>query len=197
LKIAFDEHVPPGLVRMFKALADERKIRRTVGATGGPGSPGGIEVVSARDYAPEQADLDFVHGSDVPWLARFAADGGTVIISGDTRMLTMPHEILAIQRLRLTAVFFEERWNGWDFFQKCSLLLWHWTSIVVSVQSAKAATLFKVPAEWKETRRLHRIKPPGQSIRATSSCRGLLRLSPKRQESGATPFQGRVPLTSR
>jgi hypothetical protein len=27
LKIAFDEHVPVGLVRMFKSLADERRIR--------------------------------------------------------------------------------------------------------------------------------------------------------------------------
>jgi hypothetical protein len=90
---------------MFKSLADERRIRRTVGATGGPGHPGGIEVVLAKDYAPSPTDDDFVHGSDVPWMERFAADGGTAIISGNTKMLTVPHELLAIQRLGLTSVF--------------------------------------------------------------------------------------------
>jgi hypothetical protein len=87
--------------------------------------------VLAKDYAPSPTDDDFVHGSDVPWMERFAADGGTAIISGNTKMLTVPRELLAIQRLGLTSVFFEENWNGWDFFQKCSLLLWHWTAIVL------------------------------------------------------------------
>jgi hypothetical protein len=168
LKIAFDEHVPAGLVRMFKSLADERRIRRTVGATGGPGHPGGIEVVLAKDYAPSPTDDDFVHGSDVPWMERFAADGGTAIISGNTKMLTVPRELLAIQRLGLTSVFFEENWNGWDFFQKCSLLLWHWTAIVAAIRAAKPATLLRVPSEWREARRVLRIRSPGQ-LRAQKS----------------------------
>jgi hypothetical protein len=32
----------------------------------------------------------------VPWLKRFAADGGKVVISGDTKMKSVPHERLAL-----------------------------------------------------------------------------------------------------
>jgi hypothetical protein len=74
-------------------------------------------------------------------------------------MMQVPHEILAIQGLGLIAVFFEERWNHWDFFQKCSLLLWHWTAIIEAVKTEKPATLFRVPSEWSKKRKLNRLIP--------------------------------------
>jgi hypothetical protein len=199
LKIAFDEHIPPGLVRMFKSLAEEKQIRRTVGATGGPGNPGGIEVVLSRDYNPAPEDEDYIHGSDAPWLQRFAGDGGKVIISGNTKMMVVPHELLAIQKLGLTAIFFEEAWNNWDFYRKCSLLLWHWTSIVETVRSAKSAALFRIPTEWKEDSKLLRIKTPRKmrgrkSPVASSKLRSTLPKNVRRQMKNVMAGQGALDL---
>jgi hypothetical protein len=179
LKIAFDEHVPVGLVRVFKTLAGERKFRNSVGVTGrGPADV--AFVVAARDYAPLSSDADFVSGSDVPWLERFKADGGTAIISGNTKMLEVPHELLAIQRLGLVAIFFDPKWNGWDFFQKSSLLLWHWNALVTAVRSAKPATLFQIPLNWKSRAVLKRLKSPDTNIcHASTKARERKTAAPK------------------
>ena len=45
-----------------------------------------LSFVKARDYAPTKHDRDYVARSDVPWLERFAGDGGRAIISGNVEM---------------------------------------------------------------------------------------------------------------
>ena len=136
-------------------------MRETVGATG-RGMVGGLEIVSARTYAPDKSDGDFVPNNDVPWLERFARNGGKAIISGDSRMLDVPHEILAIQRLGLIAIYFERRWNNWNFFRKSALLLWHWKIIIEAIKNAKPGDVYRVPATYTEPGRVHRIYSAGQ-----------------------------------
>ena len=75
MKIAFDENVPIAMVRVFQTFASERQLRKLSGS---------FEIKSAADYTPRPGDPDYVPRSDVPWLKRFAADGGKVIISGNT-----------------------------------------------------------------------------------------------------------------
>ena len=157
MKIAFDEHVPVTLVRVFEALSRERQIRNSIGSKGFPKD---LEIVAARRYAPSPLDDDFAGNSDVPWMERFAADGGTAIISGNTAMMSVPHELLAIQRLNLVAIFFQERWNNWDFFEKTSLILWHWKSIIATIKAAKPATLYRIPSNWTQKEKLTRIVGP-------------------------------------
>ena len=65
----------------------------------------------------------------MPWIEKFAAAGGKVIISGNTKMRQVPHERLALVEAGMIVVFFENRWNGWNFFRKCALLL-HWWPVV-------------------------------------------------------------------
>lgn len=84
MKIAFDEHIPAGMVRVFESLVSERKLRRLIKAEG-KGLKGGYEIVRSADYNPSPRDINFVQGSDVPWIQKFANDGGSVIISGDVR----------------------------------------------------------------------------------------------------------------
>lgn len=71
MKVAFDEHIPPAMAQAFERFAQERQFRKSLG---------GIIIVKARDYAPQVGDSDFVQGSDVPWIRRFAKDGGRFII---------------------------------------------------------------------------------------------------------------------
>ena len=65
------------MVRAFQAFAKERQLPRVVGK---------FEIKAAADYTPRPGDYDYSPNNDVPWLKRFAADGGKVVISGNTEM---------------------------------------------------------------------------------------------------------------
>jgi hypothetical protein len=90
VKIAFDENVSVHMVRVFKSLGQEKRE--------------GHEFVGAADYAPKPRDADYVRKSDVPWLTRFANDNGKVVISGNTKMMSVPHEMEALHVLHLLAL---------------------------------------------------------------------------------------------
>jgi len=170
LKIALDKHVPAGMVRVFKALASERKMLWSVANTRRSGDRGELIVVSADDYEPDPTDTDYIKRSDAPWLERFAKDGGDIVISGDTKMYEKPHEIVAIQQTGLVLVLFENKWNEWDFFQKSALLLWHWTAVIEATRGAtknlrgKVAAAFRIPTVWRENLVLTPLPPPGQLL---------------------------------
>ena len=89
MKIAFDENVPIAMVKVFQTFANERQLKRKIGA---------FEITSATSFTPKPGEGDYLKKNDVPWIKRFAAAGGTVIISGDTEMRYVPHERLALIR---------------------------------------------------------------------------------------------------
>src|SRR5436190_23420484 len=61
---------------------------------------------------------------------RFAKGGGTVVVSGNVRMLDQPHELAALGQF--TVLIFERKWNQWDFHRKTSLLLFNWPLVLAS-----------------------------------------------------------------
>ena len=142
MKIAFDENVPMGMVRVFQALARERQLRRHLG--------GDFDVVSALDYAPKPRDRDYLRGSDVPWLRRFAADGGRIVISGDIRMQDNAFERAALIQNGFVTIFFERSWSEWNFFRKSALLLRWWPEITKKIKSTKRGGFWCVPSAWGE-----------------------------------------------
>jgi hypothetical protein len=148
LKIAFDENVPAAMVRVFQTFASERQLRKL---------SGNFDVKSAKDYTPKPGDHDYVPNSDVPWLKRFAADGGKVVISGDTSMRYQPHERLALIECGFIVIFFENRWSDWKFFRKCALLLHWWPQIAGRVRRAKPGSFYHVPCHWPEKGSLRKV----------------------------------------
>jgi len=148
LKIAFDENVSPAMVRVFQAFASERQLKKVTGE---------FEIKSSKDYAPKPGDADYIRGSDVPWLKRFAADGGKVVISGNTEMKNVPHERLALIECGFVVIFFESQWSNWKFFRKCALLLHWWPQVATKAKRAKAGTFWHIPCNWKETGRLRKV----------------------------------------
>jgi len=102
LKIAFDENVPLGMVRVFQTFANERQLQKFIG---------GFVIQSAADFTPKPDDADYARRNDVPWIKRFSAAGGKVIISGNTEMKNVPHERLALIQEGMIVVFFEGRWS--------------------------------------------------------------------------------------
>jgi hypothetical protein len=141
LKVAFDEHVPLAMVRAFKSFAEERKLKRLTG---------GLIIETSKDYAPNKNDADYVEGSDAPWIKRFARAGGSVIVSGDTDMMSQPHERLALLEEGMIVIFFGSQWANWRFFRKCALLLHWWPVITTKVKRAKKGTFWRVPTSWPE-----------------------------------------------
>ncbi|WP_131800228.1 hypothetical protein [Methylobacterium indicum] len=145
MKIAFDEHVPTALVRALQSFADERQFKRLTD---------GYKITKARDYAPGESDADFEAGSDVPWVKRYAADGGQIVISGDVTMMSRSHERLALLEAGLIVCFFTPQWSNWKFNRKCALLINWWPVIVKTMASADKATFWQIPSNWQEDGKL-------------------------------------------
>ncbi|MDB5822028.1 MAG: hypothetical protein JWR21_732 [Herminiimonas sp.] len=105
MKIAFDEHIPPVMVKVFNTLATDSHVVKA-------------QFFSARDYA-----VPGVTGSDVPWLNAFSKHGGTVVISGDKRMRSRPNERQALIDAKFKVFFFAPKWNQENGFAKSALLI--------------------------------------------------------------------------
>jgi PIN like domain len=148
LKIAFDENVPIAMVKVFQTFANERQLKRKIGA---------FEITSATQYTPKPTDDDYLKKNDVPWIKRFAAAGGRVIISGDTEMRHVPHERLALIQAGMLVFFFDGKWSQWDFFRKCSLLIHHWPAIANRIKRGKSPTFWHIPLSWHEKAKLRKV----------------------------------------
>jgi hypothetical protein len=142
LKVAFDQHVPAALAKVFITLAKERAIRRV---------SEGLVFEEASNYAPSVGDRDYIRRNDVPWLDRFAAAGGHAVISGDVKMRKRAHERLALYHHKFVVVFFEPQWGAWNFFRKSALMLHWWEEITHKIKNAEKGTFWVVPSAWPGT----------------------------------------------
>lgn len=148
------------MVRVFEVLGRERRFKRD-----------GFEFVSAKDYAPKPTDSDYVRRSDVPWLARFAKDGGKVVVSGDVKMMDTPHEMEALRQHGFRVFLFERKWADWDFFQKVSLLMFHWPVIAKKIKSRslKAGQFWRIANHFRSEGGLYDVTPGAKKIQKTNS----------------------------
>lgn len=165
------------MARVFKALSQERRFKKD-----------GWEFVSAADYAPNKSDADYVRKSDVPWLNRFAADKGNVVISGNTRMLDIPHEMEALRRHGFVVVFFERKWNQWTFYSKSALLLYHWEIVAKQLRKAKPGEFWCVPNHFRSDG-LRDVTPGVQRIEKSNTRRpnGVVSTRNTKKLNGAAP----------
>lgn len=132
MKIAFDENIPPVMVKVFQTLAAEGNILKA-------------EIVSARDYVVTTGL------GDVPWLQRFAKDGGKVVISGDKKMRSNPHERLALAEAGFITFMFAPKWGEANSFTKCAMLLHWWPKIQQYIEKSKRGQCWEIPFSWAAT----------------------------------------------
>jgi len=181
VKIAFDENIPIAMVRVFQTFANERQLQNLVG--------GKFEIKSARDYTPLPGDADHIPKNDVPWLRRFAADGGKVVISDNRDMKKVPQERLALVELGLIVLFFENQWSGWKFFRKCALLLHWWPVIAAKIKSKKTkpGTFWHIPSNWPENGRLKSVSNQDQKALQIEKQKAASGRPKRKQKSAQTP----------
>ncbi len=155
MKVAFDENIPMAMVRVFQSFSKEHQILRLIP---------GLEVAYAKDYAPARTDKDYIKKSDVPWIKRFSQAGGKVIISGNTRMMSVEAERLALVEEGMIVFFPDGSWNGLRFFDKCALLLRWWPQLAEIAKTASAPSFWRIPATWKSEAGIVQVPHTDQSL---------------------------------
>jgi len=143
------------MVRVFQSFSKEHQILKLIP---------GLIVEYAKDYAPLKTDGDYIRKSDVPWIKRFAKVGGKVIISGNTKMMTVHAERLALVEERMIVFFPDPSWNGLGFFDKCALLLRWWPDLARVAKSASAPSFWRIPATWKSDAGIVQVPHTDQSL---------------------------------
>lgn len=153
MKIAFDENMPAVMVRTLQTIAADKGFRRLFR---------NIQMVRSKDYNPKPGDDDYVRGrgSDASWIRRYKKDGGRVIISGNTKMPSVPQELLAIQDTGMVVFFFPEVWNGWRFFRKSAFLMSWMERLLEQSRQAKPGAMFRLATDWSDDAPMLVIKPP-------------------------------------
>jgi hypothetical protein len=156
LKIAFDEHVPPVLVKVFQTFATDRQLLKL---------SADLTIEKAQSYYPKPHDPDYLKRNDAPWIKRFAEAGGKIVISGNTDMKTNAHERLALVETGMVVIFFEGSWNNLDFFGKCSLLLHWWPMVVKQIRTAKPGSFWHIPSTWPKTQNAKLRSVPNHDLK--------------------------------
>lgn len=126
MKIALDEHISKALVEALTALSGETGMLQ-------------VELVSARNYAVPKAS------SDVPWIEKFKADGGTVVVSGDAKMRGKLHEQKALSDAGFIVFFPARRWNQFNGLAKTAFLILWWQAILQTAETSKPGQFFEIP----------------------------------------------------
>jgi hypothetical protein len=114
-----------------------------------------VEVVSARQYSVPKV------ASDVPWLERFKADGGNVVVSGDARMRGKLHEQRALLDAGFTVFFTARRWNQITVFEKTAMLIRWWPYILEKAASDKIGRFYEIPMKWNAAK-MKEVTPPSR-----------------------------------
>jgi len=140
LKIAFDEHVPRDVAQSLKAFGGDRKLLR-------------VDICSARDYSVPKAK------SDVPWLERFAMDGGRAIVSGDAKMRGKLHERKALTDAGFIVFFLARAWNEMGGHAKCAMLILWWPFILAKLATARKGQFFEIPCSFTPGE-MKEVSPP-------------------------------------
>lgn len=122
MKIRADEHVSPKILRSLELVVLQS----------------GWELSHVRDF----------HGPSTlepTWIARFAADGGHAILSGDTSMLKRPNELRAIAESGLIIVVMKHPWQGRRRHEQAACLLFHWPQVEELLASAVGGDCIRIP----------------------------------------------------
>jgi hypothetical protein len=146
LKIAFDENILPIMAMVFQTLAKEEGVLKA-------------KIVLAKDYTLKD------ERGDAHWTRRFAADGGQVIISGDTRMRSRLHELAALVESGLVTYMFQRQWSAGSFFSKSAMLLHWWKPARDHMETAAIRTCWEIPYQWT-WKELENVSADPQAIKA-------------------------------
>ena len=122
MRLLFDEHMPPKLVRAIAELAQ--------------GEP--YCIVHLRDRFPAGT-------KDVEWIETLSREGEWRFISEDRRIRQRPHELEALKNSSLIGFFLAKGWNQAGLWERAALLIGWWPRIVDAASIATPGQVFDIP----------------------------------------------------
>jgi hypothetical protein len=138
IKIRLDENVANRIARAVMAITDHRE---------------GYEVSYVK------------HGDgsiDPDWIKRFAAEGGTAIVSGDLRILQHWPNLIAYTESGLISFFPPSEFKVFGGFAKAAFYLRWWPAIVEKINVSSPGDRWRLPMMWATTHhmKMEAIKDP-------------------------------------
>ena len=98
--------------------------------------------------------------TDPDWLRKFAADGGTAIVSGDPKILHKPHELLAIMETGLISFFVPKKWDDLSRFGRAALVILWWPKIIVQTKNGKPSESWRIPIRFNPNVGFKKLERP-------------------------------------
>jgi len=126
VRFFFDNCLSPRLAKALHALIEPRH-----------------EVVHLRDRFPQNV-------SDTEWIAKLAAEGSWVIISGDLRIRKRPQEREVWKAARLTTFFMAKAYVTLDSWEQVRWLIEKWPLIMDQADKVRPGAAFIVPRRGKQ-----------------------------------------------
>lgn len=106
-----------------------------------------------KDHTLETVDDHQARGvTDDVWVRKFADVGGEAIIGADGKMLTRPHEVVAIAEAGLRLAVLPSQWANQKLNVQVAYLFYWWPHIERTLAEAQPRQCFKVPWGWGETK---------------------------------------------
>lgn len=89
-------------------------------------------------------------GDDI-WVRKFGRAGGEAIVGSDAKMLSRPHEVIAITESGLRLVVLPAQWANSKIHLQISFLAYWWPHIESVLVTSKPGQCFRVPWTWGDT----------------------------------------------
>lgn len=138
MKIKLDENIANRIARAVMCITENRA---------------GYEVSYVR------------HGDgsiDPDWIKKFAAEGGTAIVSGDDKILQHWPNLIAYTESGLISFFPPHEFKALKGFAKAAFYIRWWPAIIEKIKLSKPGDRWRLPMVWVSTdyNKMEAIKDP-------------------------------------
>lgn len=132
MKFFLDNHLPPCLARALDALSKEE----------------GYSVTHLREkFSNDIADEEYIR--------QLGEEGNWVIVSGDLRILSSPHERKAWQESGLTMFFLERGWAHIGLWNMAWKMVKWWPEIISQAERITRGVGFRIPVRGAKLKLLN------------------------------------------
>jgi hypothetical protein len=137
VRIAFDENMPPVVVRALRPLVESE--------TAGTADP--IEVLHAVDLGGRGTD-------DGPLIRRLAegASGKAALVTADRKMRTRRHEREEFRRTGVIGIVLASNWNNQTMWVRAQLVLAWWPEWIMTISTSRPGVMWDCPFAMKPRR---------------------------------------------
>jgi hypothetical protein len=131
------------LGRVLKIRLDENIANRVARA---------VIIITENRAGYEVSYVKHGDGSiDPDWIAKFAAEGGTAIVSGDHKILQHWPNLIAYTESKLISFFPPREFKAFGGFAKAAFYIRWWPAIIEKIKISQPGDRWRLPMVWIAT----------------------------------------------